>query len=123
MKSVIQEASSLAKAIEQGWVKAGKPKDFTVKIFEEPQKNFFGFTIKQAKIGIFIAEKEQKPQKQRGHVPQQRRRHHRQDWYRNNQEAHNQKEQRPTPRELRKEQSEHERHDEHVAPLEHVHDK
>ena len=26
MKSVIQEASSLAKAIEQGWEKAGKPK-------------------------------------------------------------------------------------------------
>lgn len=54
MKSVIQEASSIAKAIEQGWLKAGKPKDFSVKVFEEPEKNFFGFTTKPAKIGIFI---------------------------------------------------------------------
>jgi hypothetical protein len=31
MKSVIQEGSSVAKAIEQGWEKAGKPKEFIKK--------------------------------------------------------------------------------------------
>lgn len=80
MRSVIQEASTLAKAIEQGWIKAGKPKDFTVKIFEEPQKGFLGLTTKKnAKVGIFIEDRsgsrEQRPKK---HTPQ-RRRLHRQD--------------------------------------------
>lgn len=56
MKSIMQEASSLAKAIEQGWIKAGKPQEFTVKIFEHPKKNFFGFTVKSAKVGIFFNE-------------------------------------------------------------------
>ena len=56
MRSVIHEASTIAKAIEQGWIKAGKPKDFTVKIIEEPQKNFFGLTSKNAKIGILRLE-------------------------------------------------------------------
>jgi predicted RNA-binding protein Jag len=59
MKSVIQEASSLTKAIEQGWAKAGKPKEFSVKIFEEPIKNFFGFTSKPAKVGIFFKDDQQ----------------------------------------------------------------
>ena len=54
MRSIIEEASSISKAIEKGWLKAGKPKDFSVKIFEEPEKNFFGITIKSAKIGIFF---------------------------------------------------------------------
>lgn len=54
MKSVIQEGSSLAKAIEQGWIKAGKPKEFTIKIFQEAKKNFFGFTTIPAKVGIFF---------------------------------------------------------------------
>lgn len=84
MKSVIHEASSIAKAIEQGWVKAGKPKDFTVKIFEEPQKNFIGFTVKNAKVGIFVEDRQQprgefRPKK---HAPQQRRGQHRGDWRR-----------------------------------------
>lgn len=77
MKSVIQEASTIAKAIEQGWIKAGKPKDFTVKIFEEPKKNFLGFTTKNAKVGIFIEERQRggdmRPKK---HVPSHRRQHH-----------------------------------------------
>lgn len=54
MKSIMEEASSITKAIEKGWHKAGQPKEFTVKIFEEPQKNFIGMTIKSAKIGIFF---------------------------------------------------------------------
>ena len=48
---------TIAKAIEQGWIKAGKPKDFTIKIFEEPQKNFFGL-LQKSKIGIFIEERQ-----------------------------------------------------------------
>lgn len=56
MKSIIEEASSISKAIENGWLKAGKPKEFSIKIFEEPVKNFFGLTVKSAKIGIFFEE-------------------------------------------------------------------
>lgn len=56
MKSIMQEASSIAKAIEQGWIKAGKPVEFTVKVYEEAQKNFIGFTTKSAKIAILFNE-------------------------------------------------------------------
>lgn len=84
MKSILQEASSLAKAIEQGWVKAGKPKEFSVKIYEEPEKNFFGLTTKNAKVGIFYHDKQQTPHERypRKHMPQQRRFHHRRDQWR-----------------------------------------
>ena len=54
MISIIHEASSVAKAIEQVWIKAGKPQDFSVKVFEESEKNFFGFTTRNAKIAIFF---------------------------------------------------------------------
>ena len=84
MKSVIQEASTIAKAIEQGWIKAGKPKDFTIKIFEEPKKNFFGFTTKKAKVGIFIEERQRNDSRPKKHVPSHRRQQHqrkdRQQW-------------------------------------------
>ena len=56
MKSIIQEAASVVKALEKAWLDAGKPKEFSVKIFEEPEKNFFGMTVKSAKIGIFFKE-------------------------------------------------------------------
>lgn len=69
MKSIMEEASSILKAIEKGWHNAGQPKEFTVKIFEEPQKNFIGITTKNAKIGLFFNEeqlaKQQAPTKQR----------------------------------------------------------
>ncbi len=57
MKSLMQEASSVIKAIEKGWESAGKPKEFSIKIFEEPKKNFIGMTVQSAKIGIFFDEK------------------------------------------------------------------
>lgn len=57
MKSIMHEASSISKAVEQGWVKAGKPQEFTIKILEEPEKNFFGFTVKQAKIALFFEDR------------------------------------------------------------------
>lgn len=52
----MEEASSIAKAIEKGWARAGKPQEFTVKVFEEAQKNFIGMTTKPAKIGLFFEE-------------------------------------------------------------------
>lgn len=57
MKSIIVEASSIAKAVEQGWQKAGQPKEFSVKVFQEPQKNIFGLTKESAKIGFFFDDK------------------------------------------------------------------
>ncbi|MFA6066532.1 MAG: hypothetical protein WC707_05130 [Candidatus Babeliaceae bacterium] len=61
MKSVMQEASSIAKAIEQGWIKANKPQEFSVKILEEPQRNFIGMTIKSAKVALFFNDKTAAP--------------------------------------------------------------
>lgn len=60
MKSIVHEASSIAKAIEQGLAKAGNPRDFAVKILEYPEKNFFGITTKPAKIALYIEEKTRK---------------------------------------------------------------
>jgi len=53
----MQEASSVIKAIEKGWESAGKPKEFSIKVFEEPKKNFIGMTVQSAKVGIFYDEK------------------------------------------------------------------
>lgn len=57
MKSIIQQASSVLKAIEKGWESAGRPKEFSIKIFEEPKKNFIGMTVQSAKVSIFFDEK------------------------------------------------------------------
>lgn len=54
MKSLIEEASTITKAVEKAWVRAGKPAEFTVKVFEEPKYNFFGMTTKSAKVAIFF---------------------------------------------------------------------
>ncbi len=65
MKSVMEEASSIIKAIEKGWISAGQPKEFTVKILEEPQRNFIGLTVRSAKIGIFFSDEHvAKPQEE-----------------------------------------------------------
>lgn len=60
----MEEASSILKAIEKGWIQAGKPQEFSIKIFEEATKNFIGLTTKPAKIGIFFTEKVVHPQQQ-----------------------------------------------------------
>jgi predicted RNA-binding protein Jag len=57
MKSIMEQASSIIKAIEKAWISADKPKEFSVKIFEHEEKNFFGMTTKPAKIGIFFSDK------------------------------------------------------------------
>jgi len=71
MKSIMEEASSIAKAIEKGWLRAGKPQEFTVKVFEEAQKNFFGFTTKSAKIALFFQEQAMsQPNRHQKNTPQ-----------------------------------------------------
>lgn len=57
MKSILEEASTIMKAIEKGWIQAGKPREFSVKVLEEPVKNFIGMTTKSAKIGLFFDER------------------------------------------------------------------
>jgi len=69
MKSIMHEASSLAKAIEQGWEKAGKPKEFSIKILEEAQKNFIGMTTRSAKIAIVFDERQSKAEAPRIQQP------------------------------------------------------
>jgi len=58
MKSIIEQASSIIKAIEKAWNQAEQPKEFSIKIFEKEERNFFGMTTKPAKIGIFFGDKQ-----------------------------------------------------------------
>ena len=57
MKSIIEQASSIMKAIEKAWDQAEKPKEFSIKIFEQEERNFFGMSTKPAKVGIFFGDK------------------------------------------------------------------
>ena len=54
MKSIIEQASSIMKAIEKAWNQAEKPKEFSIKVFEQEERNFFGMSTKPAKVGIFF---------------------------------------------------------------------
>lgn len=66
MKSIVEEASTLEKAVVQAWKRAGSPKKFTITVFQEAEKNFFGMTTLPAKIGFMYEESvatQQKPQK------------------------------------------------------------
>jgi len=65
MKSIVEEATSIEKAITQAWTRAGKPQKFTITVFQEPEKNFFGMTTAKAKIGFMFDERsmQQKTQK------------------------------------------------------------
>jgi predicted RNA-binding protein Jag len=66
MKSIIEEASSIVKAIEAAWIRAEKPQEFSVKIFEEPEKNFFGMVTKSAKIALIFNPVEKRQPKEVG---------------------------------------------------------
>jgi predicted RNA-binding protein Jag len=57
MKSIMEEASSISKAIDQAWIRAGKPAEFTIKILEHPERNMFGLTVKSAKVAFFFDER------------------------------------------------------------------
>ena len=53
----MEEASSIAKAIETAWNRAGQPTEFSVKVLELPQTSFFGLkTSKSAKVAFFFNE-------------------------------------------------------------------
>jgi predicted RNA-binding protein Jag len=52
MKSILQEASSVAKAIDKAWHAVGMPEEFTIKVFEIEKKNFFGFVKSPAVVSI-----------------------------------------------------------------------
>lgn len=72
MKSIIEQASSIMKAIEKAWDQAENPKEFSIKIFEKEERNFFGMSTKPAKVGIFFTDKpvihEKQPQKPRPEI-------------------------------------------------------
>ncbi len=53
MKSIVQEASSIEKAIQRAWLEAGSPAEFSVRILEHPVRKFFGLFIKRsAKVAL-----------------------------------------------------------------------
>jgi Jag N-terminus len=76
MKSIMEEASSITKAIENAWSRAGHPQEFSVKILEHPKTSFFGLkTAKSAKIALFFQEaayKTKEPSRQTAHTYAQR---------------------------------------------------
>ncbi len=80
MKSIMQEASSVSKAIDLAWNRADKPSQFSVKVLEEPEHNMFGLTKKSAKIALFFEEKRKfdsfsrQPDRQRAPRPESQRR-------------------------------------------------
>lgn len=57
MKSIVEEASSIKQAIENGWKRLGEPAVFSVKILERPETGFFGFSTKSAKIALIVEDK------------------------------------------------------------------
>jgi|GEM_PF-1263911 len=54
MKSVVVEASTVAKSIEIAWDKAGKPEEFFIRILQEHHAGFLGFGSQKAKIVLFF---------------------------------------------------------------------
>lgn len=52
MKSLLQEASSVEKAVALAWEAAGCPKEFTVKVLEKGERGFLGFSKKPAVVSI-----------------------------------------------------------------------
>jgi len=54
MKSVVVEASTVAKAIEIAWLKAEKPEEFFIRILQEHQVGFLGFGAQKQKSFYFL---------------------------------------------------------------------
>jgi len=52
MKSMLHEAPTIEKAIEQAWNNAGKPTEFTVKILDSGEKKLFWFAKRPAIVSI-----------------------------------------------------------------------
>jgi predicted RNA-binding protein Jag len=68
MKSMLHEASSVAKAIEKAWLESGKPGEFSINILEVGEKGFLGFTKRPAVVSITFDPKRQSD-KSRGKRP------------------------------------------------------
>lgn len=60
MKSIMEQASTVEKAVSKAWERSNYPASFSIKILEHPEKNFFGLTTKPAKIALFYTEQETK---------------------------------------------------------------
>jgi predicted RNA-binding protein Jag len=52
MKSLLQEAPSVERAIAQAWEAAGSPHEFSVKIHDHGKRGFLGFSSKPAVVSI-----------------------------------------------------------------------
>ena len=67
MKSLLQEAPSISKAIEKAWVSAGNPTEFTIKILDTGEKNFFGMAKQPAIVSIIynLPKQPKSPQRQK----------------------------------------------------------
>jgi hypothetical protein len=92
MKSIVEEASSIFKAIENAWIRAEKPDNFSIKIFEDAQRNFFGLTTKSAKIGFLFQEK---PEKQHATQAATPRKQKHKEAYRPQRKPHEQEKKKP----------------------------
>ena len=68
MKSIVEEASSISKAVEQAWKRAGQPTEFSIRIHELAEKNMFGFTSKPAKIALLYQEEHKNKSKPVSHT-------------------------------------------------------
>lgn len=75
MKSMLNEASSVAKAVEKAWTDAGKPTEFSIKVLEVGEKNFIGFSKKPAVISITFDARKQTARSHEAGKNQERRTH------------------------------------------------
>ena len=65
MKSMLHEAPSIQKAIEQAWTAAGNPSEFTIKVLDAGEKGLLWFVKRPAIISISY-EPKKNPGKQKG---------------------------------------------------------
>lgn len=68
---MLLEASSILKAIEKAWADSGKPREFTIKILEEGEKNFLGLSKRPAIISIAFDPKKVTIEKEKTAATQQ----------------------------------------------------
>ncbi len=69
MKSIVQEASSIEKAINKAWEEAGRPAEFSVRILEHPTRNFFGFLKRSAKVALVFPSQNKSQERSRDKKP------------------------------------------------------
>jgi len=76
MRSILQEAPSIPKAIEKAWNEAGNPEEFTIKVLDAGEKNFLGFSRRPAIVSIVFEQRKAgkyiKPTKEKEYEEQPR---------------------------------------------------